>query len=225
MFQSRLYLPVFIVFLMLAVAVGLRPAAAMPNGFADVVVEYFDSGAGSLTCAPGTAHGGTFPPALSAPACVPLTAVLGNDSGYPTTPADFISLPTGSFITLGFLDEVIVDGIGNDIFVQEVGDAQELAEVYISETLSTDPADFVLLGTANGNTVSSFDLGAIGFTGQVRAVKILSLANGGFPAAPGFDLANIEALSFEASPVPAPGGVLLLGLGLLCVGAVHRRRR
>jgi hypothetical protein len=196
-------------------------ALAIPDGFADVVVEYFDSGAGSLSCPEG--QGGQFTTVSISTGCVPLSVTLGSDLGFPVTPADYLSLPIGSFITLGFTDEVIVDGVGNDIFIQEVGDAQELADIFVSETLSTDPNDFIFLGQANGNTISSFDLASIGFTGQVRAVKIVSLANGGFPSAPGFDLANVEALSFEASSIPAPSTSWIFGAAIGALGLIRRR--
>jgi len=58
------------------------PAAGLV-GFADVVVEYFDSGNGTLTCP--EAQGGSFPPPASSPTCVSFSAALGADPGYPTT--------------------------------------------------------------------------------------------------------------------------------------------
>ncbi len=192
-------------------------AHANTIGFADVVVEYFDSGNGSLSCPEG--QGGVFPPPASSATCVPLSVVLGDDPG---STSDYLSLSTGSFITVGFTDDVILDGVGNDIFISEVGDAEENAEIYISSVLSTNTADFTFLGIANGNTVTSFDLATIGFTGQVRAVKIVSLENGGFPSAPGFDLANVEAINF--SPVPVPAAFWLLGSALVGLGWVKRKQ-
>ena len=131
-----------------------------------------------------------------------------------------MSIPQDSFLTLGFVDEVIYDGPGDDIFILEVGDASELADIYISSSLSTNPADYTFLGQANGNTISSFDLADVGFTGQVRAVKVVSLQNGGAPGAPGFDLANVEALQFQPTPVPAlsPFGATAFTVGLLAAG-------
>ncbi len=194
------------------------------EGFADVVVEYFDGGNGTLSCP--EAQGGSYPPAASTPTCVSFSAALGNDPGYPGTPADYVSIPQSSFLTLGFVDEVIYDGPGDDIFVLEVGDASELADIYVSSSLSTNPADYTFLGQANGNTISSFDLMDIGFTGQVRAVKVVSLQNGGAPGAPGFDLASIEALQFEPTPVPAlfPFGATVLAVGLLATSAWRSSR-
>lgn len=160
-------------------------------GFADIVVEFFDSGAGSISCPEG--QGGVFPPPAASANCVPLSVVLGNDSG---TTSNYLSLPVGSFITVGFIDDEIIDGPGDDIFISEVGNALEHAEIFVSTLHSTNPSDFTFIGIANGNTISSFDLASIGFTDQVRAVKIISLNNGGFPTAPGFDLAHVKAINF-----------------------------
>lgn len=193
------------------------PATAL-EGFADIVVEYFDGGNGTLSCP--EAQGGSFPPAAATPTCVSFSAALGDDPGFPTTPADYVSIPQDSFLTLGFVDEVIFDGPGDDIFVFEVGDASELADIYVSSLLSTNPTDFTFLGQANGNTISSFDLTDIGFIGQVRAIKVVSLQNGGAPGAPGFDLASIEALQFQPTPVPALSafGTTVFVVGLIAVG-------
>lgn len=202
---------VFYIIICLNLFHGVASAATV--GFADTVVEYFDSGNGSLSCPEG--QGGVFPPPASSASCVSLSVVLGDDPG-PTS--DYLSLPTGSFITVGFTDDVIFDGPGNDIFISEVGDAQENAQIFVSSSFSTNPLDFTFLGIADGNTISSFDLASIGFTDQVLAVKILSLENGGFPSAPGFDLAHVQAINFSVVPVPAAVWLFvtgLMGIGLL----------
>jgi len=140
-----------------------------------------------------------------------------------------VSIPQSSFLTLGFVDEVVYDGPGDDIFILEVGDASELADIYISSQLSTDPGDYTFLGQANGNTISSFDLANIGFVEQVRAIKVVSLQNGGAPTAPGFDLASIEALQFQPPPVPglSPFGATAFAVALLASGiwALSRNTR
>ena len=114
-----------------------------------------------------------------------LDVVLGDD---PPPEQDALSLPTGSFVTVGFTDEVGIDGPGDDIFVREAGVAGELADVFVSSNLT----DFTFLGTGNGGTTSSFDLADIGFTEPVRAVKIVGLDSGG--TSPGFDVVNVQVL-------------------------------
>ena len=51
----------------------------------------------------------------------------------------------------------------------------------------------------------------------------LSLENGGFPSAPGFDLAHVEAINFSVIPVPATAWLFASGLiGL--IGIAKRNR-
>ncbi len=101
--------------LALAAATMLAGVAAAPAqaaiGYADTVLDYFNSGAGPF---PGP-YGGTFPGSFPVPVS---TSVVLNG---PTSPADFLSLPRGSFVTVGFTDETVIDGAGNDIFISEVG--------------------------------------------------------------------------------------------------------
>lgn len=203
------------------VLLSLASVASHANtiGFADTIIEYFDSGNGSLVCPEG--QGGVFPPGATTANCVPFSVVLGDDPG---STSDYLSLPTGSFVTVGFIDEVIIDGVGNDIFISEVGEQFENAEIYVSSLFSTNPDDFVLLGIADGNTISSFDLASIGFIGQVRSVKVLSLENGGYPTAPGFDLAHVAAVNFSIATVPVPTAIWLFASGLLGLISVARRK-
>ncbi len=151
----------------------------------------------------------------------------GSTSGFPIALLDssnatdgnistFVSLPTLSYITLGFSAGVVIDGIGNDLFVAETGSAAEVAEVWISSDFGST---FTYLGDAFGNTVTEFDFASISYTGAVNAVKVIGKdSNGG---SPGFDLAYIEGL--EGSVVlPAPAGIVLLGMGLLGLGLRRR---
>jgi Ca2+-binding RTX toxin-like protein len=111
---------------------------------------------------------------------------LGDESG---TGFDAVTLPTDSFITLGFIDEVVVDGEGDDIFVREEGAAGDKANVFVSSNLT----DFTFLGIAQDNVTTAFDLRNINYTQAVRAVKIVGLNLAG--SVPGFDLVNVQALN------------------------------
>ena len=123
----------------LSIAAAAAPAHALV-GYADVVLDYFDSGAGPFA----GPYGGTFPGAFPVP--VSTSVVLGVDGPV----ADFLSLPTGSYVTVGFTDEMVFDGVGNDIFISEVGASGETANIFVSG----NGTDFTLLGVAHDDGVT-----------------------------------------------------------------------
>ena len=154
------------------------------------------------------------------PVSVSTDVVLGDDPGYPGAYADFLSLPTGSYVTVGFTDETIIDGPGNDIFISEVGPNGESADVYIS----SDLISFVFLGTAYDDITTSFDIASIGFTGTVQALTIVG--NDAFGGSPGFDVINIEVLPGSIGPppsIPEPATMLLLGSGLIALAGFRKK--
>ena len=114
---------------------------------------------------------------------------------------------------------IYTDGAGNDIFISEVGAQMELADIFISSDFG---ASFVYLGQADGGTVTELDLGDIGFTGLVNAIRIVGLDNLG--GSPGFDVSFVEGLEGSVIAVPAPAALSLLGIGMLFAGFARRRR-
>jgi hypothetical protein len=199
-------------------------AATYSLGYPDVVLEFYDSGVGPIA---GPYGGPTF--ASAGPQPVSTGVILGFDD---VTFNGFVSLPTGSYITLGFTDEIITNGPGDDIFISEIGPANEEADIYVS----TDYTTFTHLGRATNasfrpNIRLSFDLGKIGYgpSDVVRAIRVVGLDN--FGASPGFDLNAVQIAFTSLTPgaPTAPGGVpepatwaiLLLGFGI--VGAALRR--
>ena len=161
----------------------IQPTLPEPEyGFADIVLDYFNSGEGTFD----EPYGGEFPGGIGFPVLVNTDVVLGDDPGENV---DFLSLPTDSFVTVGFTDEVIIDGEGDDLFIQEIGGNGETAEIFVS----SDSENFVSIGIASDDSVTSFDLADIGFTEPVEAVKIVGLDSLG--GSPGFDVVNVQGLT------------------------------
>jgi hypothetical protein len=191
---------------------GLLLTAASPAyavvGFADIVLDFHDSGAGPIA----GPYGGTFPGA--SPVSVSTSVVLGPDGPV----ADFLSLPLASFVTVGFTDEIVFDRLGDDIFIGEIGATADAEEALIF--VSGDKVNFTFLGTATDGVVNAFDLASIGWVGQVSAVKIIGTDLVG--RSPGFDLGFV-GVSVAGVPEPASWATIILGFGV--AGAAVRGRR
>lgn len=191
-------------------------SASASTLLADTVIDYFNSGSFGTFPGPADVFGGTLAPS-NFPVAVPIAYATDGDANT------FVSLTTNSFIVLGFSGGFVFDGPGNDIFVAEIGGNDEEADVFVSSDFGLS---FTFLGKATTDTVSGFDLADIGFIGQVNAVKIVGLDDGG--GSPGFDLAFVQGLegsvTITPQPIPVPAALPLLatGLGLL---ALARRRR
>jgi len=190
---------------LLSATLGLLMAALPAQatvGYADVVLDYYNSGAYSPFST--GSFGGTV---TSHPVIVSTSVALDAPDGT------FLSLPTGSFVTLGFTDETVVDGVGGDIFVKEIGSGGESANVYVS----ADTVNFVFLGVANNSSTTTFDLNDISFTGAVQAIKIVGNDAGG--SSPGFDLDSVQVLPGSiGAPVPAPASIIIFALGCGLLG-------
>jgi len=186
------------------VALPVQAATVVAN----TVIEFFDSGAGPLL-GPYGSSGGSSPVAVS-------TSVATD--GLSNT---FVSLPTGSFLTLGFAGAQIFDGTGDDIFISELGNGAEDANVFVSADFGLT---FTFLGVAFGNSTTGLDLNDIpAFSGFINAVKVVGLDNGG--SSPGFDLAFVQGLEGSVNLVPVPAALPLLITGLIGLGIVGRRKK
>jgi Ca2+-binding RTX toxin-like protein len=164
--------------------------------FADILLDYFNSGRGTPTTPYGfrdpTSSGFLDGPNLFDQEAI--NSVLGDDPG---PGLDALSLPTDSFVTVGFTSGFAIDAPGNDIFIRESGAAGDRANVFVSTLTNPTASDFVFLGVAQDDVTTSFDLAAIGFTQPVRAIKVVGLDNNG--TSPGFDVVNVQALQVLTS--------------------------
>ncbi|MEL6476150.1 MAG: tandem-95 repeat protein [Pseudomonadota bacterium] len=98
---------------------------------------------------------------------------------------EFVSLPTGTTITLSF-EEVIIDGPGADFrVIEEINTERALVEA------SADGVNFVSFGEIRGT--ADFDLADSVTLDAVNHVRLTGLDNGG--SSPGFDLDSVEALN------------------------------
>ena len=204
--------------LVAAALLSTSTAAQATIIYADTVLEYFHSGASgpaSGSFASGSGYGG--PPNAS---IVPLSNATDQDT------STYISLPTDSFISLGFSTGYVFDGSGDDLFVDEIGAGGEDATLFVSTDFGQS---FVELTVVQGNQTNSLDLADFAFTGNINAVKLVGLDNGG--GSPGFDVTGVWGL--EDSTVQAPQGIplpsalalLLGGLGLMALTRNGRGRR
>jgi len=97
-----------------------------------------------------------------------------------------VALPTGSYITLGFEDNLVFDAPGqDDLFIEEIGGGQEFGDLFVSP----DGVNFFYLDTINGAKINSFDLADYPYDDVVKAVRIIGLNSGG--CIPGLDIARV----------------------------------
>jgi hypothetical protein len=165
-----------------------------PDSFVDEVLGFFDSGAGPIPGPYGRNPGGKHPEKVAA------SVILGPVPPGPLAQwnreARWLSLPAGSHVIVGWQGAGVKDQPGPDLIIHSLDpsdSAGEKADVYVSE----DGRQFVHLGRVTQGGPIRLDLARIGFTGTVRAVKIVGLDNGG--SSPGFDLVGVQA-----APPPAP---------------------
>lgn len=160
--------------------------AQVDKAYADVILEAYYSHANPRYDYFYGGDGDMFPLIMDP------RAVLGNNR-------KFVSLPKGSYIIVGFTDNTIIDAPHqDDLFIQEVGRAGDQAAVWVS----ANGKDYVYLGRAKDDKVTSFDLADIGFKKPVVAVKIMGIDTRG--SSPGFDLVSVRAMKGAVGDKPSP---------------------
>ncbi|MDJ0555792.1 MAG: VWA domain-containing protein [Microcoleaceae cyanobacterium MO_207.B10] len=188
-------------------SINPHPAiAASGNGWADKVVEFYDSGKGPIPGPYGGPPRTGGRPSTGRYCMAPVKAdvFIGPPPPSPVVSQNsqvkWLSLPAGSYVTVSFNDEAIVDGPGDDIFIQSFDprdSANENADIYVSE----DGSNFTYLGRVNERGIVKLDLASIGYKKPVKYVKVLGVDQGG--CSPGFDLINVRGLPGSVKP-PEP---------------------
>lgn len=180
----------------------LGDATPKGDGYADVILEFVSGGnAPSPLIEPYGSRGGR---PVSSPfngngiyTVEPVNprVILGAPPPSPIISSnrqvDWLALPQGSYVTVGFTDEVVIDGPGDDIFIRSF-DPQDSANEFADVFVSSNGIDFTFLGTVNERGLVSLDLADINFTKPVTAVRVKGLDNRG--TSPGFDLIGVEVL-------------------------------
>jgi gliding motility-associated-like protein len=102
----------------------------------------------------------------------------------------WIALPTGSWIVLGFIDNTIINAPNaDDIFIDEIGAAREIAIISVSSDFGQT---FTELDLINGGTTNTIDLEDYNYQSCVNAIKIEGTDAGG--CVPGFDVVRVYGL-------------------------------
>jgi hypothetical protein len=171
---------------------GIKYGTLIGDGYADVVLEYFDNSGGPVN---GPYGGDLSTGASNVP--VSVDYILGNNQNT------YISIPRGSYIIVGFNDETILNTPGNDIFIGEIGlGGTESADIYVSNNM----IDYTYLGEASSNRENSFDLSTINYNLPVNSIKIVGKDNG-YGSWIGFDVNYVRA--YHSSMGPPSFGYLI----------------
>lgn len=102
----------------------------------------------------------------------------------------WIALPTGSWIVLGFVDNTIINAPNaDDIFIDEIGAASEIGIISVSSDWGQT---FTELGRIDGGIVNAIDLEDYDYQSCVNAIKIEGTDAGG--CVPGFDVVRVYGL-------------------------------
>lgn len=161
------------------------------RGYADVVIDSFNNNESAIEWPYGRDAEDT---SVNQP--VELSIILGPPSEIRngnTQGVEFLSIPRGNYVTVGFVDEIVVDGEGPDLEIVSIDDhASETANLYIG----TDVDSLFLAGVIGEGGTEAIDFASIGYDGKVSVVRIEALDNRG--SAPGFDLMAVQAVNFES---------------------------
>lgn len=123
--------------------------------------------------------------------------LIASCNEYPANPTaclgdtdNWIAVPQGSYIVIGFVDNLIYNAPNqDDLFIDEIGSASEVAIVEVSTDFGQT---FTRLGDIDGGITNAIDFEDYNFYGCVNAIKITGLDRGG--CVPGFDVVRVYGL-------------------------------
>lgn len=132
--------------------------------------------------------------------------------GPPLSAKSGVTLPPDHWVELQFRGPII-DGMGDDIVLIELGPVNEQARVFLTDGAGRE----YLLGLAKSGSIGggvdptriAFDVAGLSLPFEPRAVRVLGIDTGG--EAPGFDLASVRARigtscgNAACNPIPVDG--------------------
>lgn len=148
-------------------------------------------------------------------------AILGLGGGGPGTPGT---------ITMRFTAGEVIDGAGADLRFYDTFSFPDGFSLDVSADGNAFSHIFTFAGdlekfncSASSPCMTDVDLAGSGLA-EVSYLRISTAGNSGqgFPA--GYTLDAVEALHFQASPVPEPGTFALFNAGLAMLSVVRRRK-
>ncbi|PCJ22595.1 MAG: hypothetical protein COA96_13990 [SAR86 cluster bacterium] len=137
------------------------------------------------------------------------------------TATGFLSIAIGETLVMQFTNNRVIDGVGDDFQLWEVGVGVSLTHLFAAEDDGIWVAYGVGSGAINGGGYAQgFDLSDFAGLSYISQLMFHGHDNGG--GSKGYDLAGAIALNSQAAPVPEPSTMALLGFGMAFLG--FRRR-